>query len=197
VVVKLARTVSSRSNFLLTAFHMIGSLLIMKLRTLSVFAAVALLAACADDAKNTGAAGGGASTQQAAPMAPKSMMEGVAAGSVEDFLKNVGDRVFFDFDKSNLTDEGKATLDKQVAWLKKYGQWSITIEGHCDERGTREYNLALGERRANSVKKYLAGAGVADSRLKTISYGKERPAVQGSNEAAWAQNRRGVTVLGQ
>ena len=165
----------------------------MKLRTLSVFAAVALLAACADDANNAGTAGGGG---QATP--PQHQMATmVAPGSVEDFLKNVGDRVFFDFDKSTLSAEGKATLDKQAAWLKKYPQWAITVEGHCDERGTREYNLALGERRANAVKKYLASAGIADSRLKTISYGKERPAVQGSNDAAWAQNRRGVTVLGQ
>ena len=167
----------------------------MKLRTLSVFAAVALLAACADDANNAGTAAGGGAAPQAAP--PHSMATMVAPGSVEDFLKNVGDRVFFDFDKSTLSAEGKATLDKQAAWLKKYPQWAITVEGHCDERGTREYNLALGERRANAVKKYLASAGIADSRLKTISYGKERPAVQGSNDAAWAQNRRGVTVLGQ
>ena len=170
----------------------------MKLRTLSVFAAVALLAACADDANNAGtAAGGGAAPQhQAAPPAGQ-MAATVAPGSVEDFLKNVGDRVFFDFDKSTLSAEAKASLDKQAVWLKTYPQWAITVEGHADERGTREYNLALGERRANAVKKYLASAGIADSRLKTISYGKERPAVQGSNEAAYAQNRRGVTVLGQ
>ena len=167
----------------------------MKLRTLSVFAAVALLAACADDANNAGTAAGGG--MQAAPPSGGQMATMVAPGSVEDFLKNVGDRVFFDFDKSSLTADGKATLDKQAAWLKKYPQWAITVEGHCDERGTREYNLALGERRANAVKKYLAAAGIADSRLKTISYGKERPAVQGSDEAAYAQNRRGVTVLGQ
>ncbi len=168
----------------------------MKLRYLSMFAAVALLAACESTPENKATTGGGGATSQATPPRSSTMSE-IAAGSVEDFLKNVGDRVFFDFDKSVVTDEGKATLDKQVAWLKKYPQWAITIEGHCDERGTREYNLALGERRANAVKKYLAGAGIADSRLKTISYGKERPAVQGSNDAAWAQNRRGVTVLGQ
>jgi len=169
----------------------------MKLRTLSIFAAVALLAACESTPDNKGAAGGGGAASQANPPSSSAGMAQIAPGSVEDFLKNVGDRVFFDFDKSNLLDEGKATLDKQAAWLKKYPQWAITIEGHCDERGTREYNLALGERRANAVKKYLAAAGIADSRVKTISYGKERPAVQGSNEAAWAQNRRGVTVLGQ
>jgi peptidoglycan-associated lipoprotein len=167
----------------------------MKLRTLSIFAAVALLAACESTPDNKGATGGAGT--QANPPSSSTGMAQIAPGSVEDFMKNVGDRVFFDFDKSAVTDEGKAVLDKQAAWLKKYPQWAITVEGHCDERGTREYNLALGERRANAVKKYLAGAGIADSRLKTISYGKERPAVQGSNDAAWAQNRRGVTVLGQ
>lgn len=168
----------------------------MKLRTLSIFAAAALLAACSSTPENAGTGGGGGGTG-AQPPASSAPAAGIVAGSIDDFLKNVGDRVFFDFDKSNLKDDAKATLDKQVAWLKKYPNWSITIEGHCDERGTREYNLALGERRANSVKQYLAANGIAASRLKTISYGKERPAVQGSNEAAWAQNRRGVTVLGQ
>ena len=165
----------------------------MKLRTLSVFAAVAFLAACADEPTD---AGKGAGAGVAAPPAASSMAM-VAPGSIEDFQKNVGDRVFFDFDKSTLSAEGKATLDKQAAWLKKYPQWSITVEGHCDERGTREYNLALGERRATAVKKYLAGAGVAEARLKTVSYGKERPFNPASNEAAYAQNRRGVTTLGQ
>ena len=168
----------------------------MKLRTLSIFAAAALLAACSSEPDKGGTMGGAGATG-ATPPSSSAPAAGIVAGSVDDFLKNVGDRVFFDFDKSNLSAEAKGTLDKQVAWLKKYPNWSITVEGHCDERGTREYNLALGERRANSVKQYLAANGVAASRLKTISYGKERPAVQGSNEAAWAQNRRGVTVLGQ
>ena len=168
----------------------------MKLRTLSIFAAAVLLAACSSTPENasTGAGGGGTGATPPETSAPAA---GFVAGSVDDFLKNVGDRVFFDFDKSNLREDAKATLDKQIAWLKKYPNWSITVEGHCDERGTREYNLALGERRANSVKQYMAANGIPASRLKTISYGKERPAVQGSNEAAWAQNRRGVTVLGQ
>ena len=169
----------------------------MKLRTLSIFAAVALLAACESTPDNKATTSGAGAATQANPPSSSAPSSMVAPGSVEDFLKNVGDRVFFDFDKSAVTDEGKATLDKQAAWLKKYPQWAITVEGHCDERGTREYNLALGERRANAVKKYLASVGIADSRLKTISYGKERPAVQGSNDSAWAQNRRGVTVLGQ
>lgn len=168
----------------------------MKLRILSIFAAASLLAACSSTPDNSGTGAGAGGTGAQPPVMSQSP-SGVVAGSVDDFLKNVGDRVFFDFDKSNLSAEAKATLDKQTAWLKQYPSWSITIEGHCDERGTREYNLALGERRANAVKQYLAAEGIAASRLKTISYGKERPAVLGSNEAAWAQNRRGVTVLGQ
>lgn len=110
---------------------------------------------------------------------------------------DVMDRVFFGYDRSELTAEARATLDKQAAWLKKYPRKSVTVEGHADERGTREYNLALGERRANAVKNYLAAAGVPKSSLHVISYGKERPQVLGANEAAWAQNRRGVTVVGE
>jgi peptidoglycan-associated lipoprotein len=116
-------------------------------------------------------------------------------GTQEDLVVNVGDRVFFAYNESDLSSEARATLDRQAAWLKKYGTVNITVEGHCDERGTREYNLALGERRATAVKNYLVADGIGAGRVKTISYGKERPAVVGSNEAAWAQNRRGVTVV--
>ncbi len=116
-------------------------------------------------------------------------------GSAEDFAQNVGDRVFFGYDRYDLSDEARATLEKQGAWLNQYANLSITIEGHADERGTREYNLALGERRANSVKNFLVALGVSASRVNTISYGKERPAVVGSDESSWAQNRRGVTVV--
>ncbi|CAA7625650.1 peptidoglycan-associated lipoprotein Pal [Magnetospirillum sp. UT-4] len=161
----------------------------MKLRFLSIFAAAALLAACESAPEATGAkAGAGA----APPVAAK---PSIVPGSEQDFIANVGDRVFFDYDKSALRTDAKATLDKQVAWLKKYPTYKMTIEGHADERGTREYNLALGERRANSVKEYMVGAGLPKDRIKTISYGKERPVALGSNEAAWSQNRRGVTVL--
>ena len=118
-------------------------------------------------------------------------------GTQEDMVVNVGDRVFFGFDKSDLSSEAQATLNRQAAWLKKYATTKITIEGHCDERGTREYNLALGERRATAAKNYLVAAGIDASRVSTVSYGKERPAVVGSNEAAWAQNRRDVTVVAQ
>jgi peptidoglycan-associated lipoprotein len=119
----------------------------------------------------------------------------VAPGSVGDFRQNVGDRVFFDTDMSNVNEEGRQTLNRQAEWLKKYSNYQVTIEGHCDERGTREYNLALGERRANSARQYLIAQGVPAARLKTISYGKERPDPVGSDEAAWARNRRAVSAL--
>jgi peptidoglycan-associated lipoprotein len=123
------------------------------------------------------------------------MPSGPAPGSTADFEANVGDRVFFDFDKYSLKAGTRGTLEKQAAWLNKWPAVTIAIEGHCDERGTREYNLALGERRANSVKDYLVALGVNPSRIRTISYGKERPVALGSNEAAWAQNRRSVTTI--
>lgn len=119
----------------------------------------------------------------------------VAPGSVGDFRQNVGDRVFFDTDMSTVNEEGRQTLNRQAEWLKKYSNYQVTIEGHCDERGTREYNLALGERRANSARQYLIAQGVPAARLKTISYGKERPDPVGSDEAAWARNRRAVSAL--
>ncbi|MFA5040275.1 MAG: peptidoglycan-associated lipoprotein Pal [Bdellovibrionales bacterium] len=118
-------------------------------------------------------------------------------GTQDDMVVNVGDRVFFDFDKSDLSTEAQATLDRQANWLKKYTSAKATLEGHCDERGTREYNIALGERRAMAAKNYLVAAGIAAARINTISYGKERPAVVGSNEASWAQNRRAVTIVVQ
>ena len=161
----------------------------MKLRFLSIVAAAALLAAC-ESAPETAATntGTGAAAQPAKTV-------GIVPGSEQDFIANVGDRVFFDYDKYSVRADAKATLDKQVAWLKKYPTYNITVEGHADERGTREYNLALGERRANAIKEYLVGNGLPASRVKSISYGKERPVALGSNEAAWSQNRRGVTVL--
>lgn len=119
----------------------------------------------------------------------------VTPGSVGDFRQNVGDRVFFDTDQSNIRDDGRQTLSRQAEWLKKYTNYQITIEGHCDERGTREYNLALGERRANAARQYLIAQGIPAARIKTVSYGKERPDPVGSDEAAWARNRRAVTAL--
>jgi peptidoglycan-associated lipoprotein len=164
----------------------------MNLRFLSLLAGALLLAACADTTPTTGGAAGGAS---ATTPATPSTSGSVQPGSKEDFVQNVGDRVFFDYDKSDVKAEGRQVLQRQADWLKKYSNVTVTVEGHCDERGTREYNLALGERRATAVKKMLVALGVAANRVSTISYGKERPAVVGSNEAAWAQNRRGVTVI--
>ncbi len=112
-----------------------------------------------------------------------------------DFMENAEDRVFFAFDSSAISPDSAEILDTQVKWLKKHENVNVVVQGYCDERGTREYNLALGERRANAVKQYLVSQGVAADRISTISYGKERPAVLGNNEAAWAQNRRAVTVV--
>ena len=120
---------------------------------------------------------------------------GIVAGSQEDLIVNVGDRVFFGYDSSDLDTDALELLQDQVAWLKQNSDVSVTIEGHCDERGTREYNLALGEKRAQAVKNYLIGLGISPDRVSTISYGKERPAVVGSNDGAWAQNRRSVTIV--
>jgi peptidoglycan-associated lipoprotein len=162
----------------------------MRLKVLSLLAAVVLVAACESTPQDQGSAAGGGAAGAAAAVKP-----GPTPGTQEDLVVNVGDRVFFGFDKSDLTPEARATLDRQAAWLNQYPRVTISIEGHADERGTREYNLALGERRADAVKKYLTARGVDANRVATISYGKERPQVLGSNEAAWAQNRRGVTVV--
>ncbi len=122
---------------------------------------------------------------------------GVATpGSVRDFTDNVGDRVFFESDSTELSAQAQATLDKQARWLQQYGRYSFTVEGHADERGTREYNFALGARRAEVTKNYLAAKGVAASRIKTISYGKERPVAVCNDISCWSQNRRAVTALG-
>ena len=121
---------------------------------------------------------------------------GVVPGSQEDFVANVSsDRIFFGFDQYNVDAEDQATLQSQAQWLARNPAVRVTLEGHADERGTRDYNIALGERRANAAKIYLATLGVDPSRIDVISYGKERPAALGSNEEAWAQNRRAVTVV--
>ena len=146
------------------------------LKAVAAIAALMVMAACSEKA-------------------PDSSSTAVTPGSIADFKQNVGDRVYFDFDQSTVREDGRGTLTKQAEWLKKYAQYQITIEGKCDERGTREYNLALGERRANSVRQYLIAQGIPAERVKTISYGKERPEVVGSDEAAWARNRVGITAL--
>ena len=121
--------------------------------------------------------------------------QSIVPGSQEDLIVNVGDRVFFDYDSAELDADAQELLQHQAAWLKQHNILSVTIEGHCDERGTREFNLALGEKRAQAVKNYLTALGVDVSRVSTISYGKEMPALVGSNDAAWDQNRRSVTVI--
>ena len=119
----------------------------------------------------------------------------IEPGSQEDLIVNVGDRVFFGYDSFDLDEDAQELLQDQAAWLKQHPDVNITVEGHCDERGTREYNLALGEQRAQAVKNWFILLGVDSSRLSTISYGKERPAVVGSNDKAWSQNRRSVTSV--
>ena len=120
---------------------------------------------------------------------------GLDPTSQEYLVVNIGDRVFFDYDRSDIKSEAQSLLDQVSVWMQTYPSVTLTIEGHCDERGTREYNLALGERRASSVNDYLVALGIEPGRLSTISFGKERPAVLGSNESSWAQNRRGVLVV--
>ncbi len=135
-------------------------------------------------------------TAETAPVDPNA---GIAQpGSQEHFRANISsDRVLFDTDQSDIDADDQATLQSQATYLKQYGQVRVTIEGHADERGTREYNLALGERRANAAKNYLVSLGIPEARVSTISYGKERPEATGSDESAWAQNRRAVTVTVQ
>lgn len=129
-----------------------------------------------------------------APLPPPST--GPVPGSRADFLAQAGtDTIYFGTDGYDVDAEDQATLNKQAQWLAKFPNVSVTVEGHADERGTREYNLALGERRANAAKNYLVSQGVSASRLSVISYGKERPVATGSDEASWAQNRRAVTVV--
>jgi peptidoglycan-associated lipoprotein len=125
------------------------------------------------------------------------LASGMAApGSQQDFVVNVGDRVFFETDSTELTPQSRATLDKQASWLSQYANYSFVIEGHADERGTREYNIALGARRAQNVRDYLASRGIQPGRMRTVSYGKERPVAVCNDISCWSQNRRAVTVLG-
>jgi peptidoglycan-associated lipoprotein len=116
-------------------------------------------------------------------------------GTQEDLVVNVGDRVFFDFDKYDLRSDARAILEKQATWLERHVGITVTIEGHTDDRGTREYNLALGERRANSIRDYLVALGINNNRLKTLSWGKERPVNARSTNDSWSKNRRGVVVV--
>lgn len=133
------------------------------------------------------------------PTAPPRPVEtGPVPGSQSDFVASVrADRIFFDTDRFNVDSDDQATLQSQAQWLSRYPGKGIVIEGHADERGTRDYNLALGERRANAAKNYLVTLGVAPSRIQVVSYGKERPEALGSDEASWARNRRAVTITVQ
>jgi peptidoglycan-associated lipoprotein len=160
----------------------------MRLQALSLLAAVSLLAAC----ETAPEAGSGANTGGVVTPPAQTLNAG---GLQQQLAAQAGDRVYFAFDKSDITPEARKILERQAAWLKSNANVTVTIEGHCDERGTREYNLALGERRATAVKNVLVALGIPANRISTISYGKERPAVPGSTEAAWAQNRRGVTTV--
>ena len=154
-----------------------------------VFALTAALsmAACSKNPEDANALDGSLSGRQGAGVA--------TPGSQQDFISNVGDRVLFETDSTELTSLGQATLDKQARWLQQYPRYTFTMEGHADERGTREYNFALGARRAETAKNYLIAKGVAASRMRTISYGKERPVAVCDDISCWSQNRRAVTVL--
>ena len=161
---------------------------------------VLFVAACATTPKDTADSSGSGSSSSGSDVSSEGTItettgSGIVSGSQEDLIVNVGDRVFFGYDSSDLDSDALELLQDQVAWLKQNSDVSVTIEGHCDERGTREYNLALGEKRAQAVKNYLIGLGINPDRVSTISYGKERPAVVGSNDGAWAQNRRSVTLV--
>jgi peptidoglycan-associated lipoprotein len=159
----------------------------MNIKMLGALSAVVLLAGCAE--KKETAAASGTGTTAAAPM--------IAPGSEEDLVKNVGDRVFFDFDKSALKPDAKETLDKQAAWLAKYPNVNVQVAGNCDERGTEEYNIALGQRRANAARDYLVAKGTASSRITTISYGKDRPQPDAlcHDESCWSKNRNAITSV--
>src|SRR3990167_5828965 len=164
-----------------------------------IVAATASMAACASKPKPTPGPGPSAGPGPAGPRGPGGPVGDMdprpIPGSVQDFVINVGDFVYFDLDRYDIRADAMPVLDAQAAWLRQYPAVRVRVEGNCDERGTREYNLALGARRANAVRDYLASRGVASSRIVTLSWGKERPVDPGSNEDAWARNRNGHTVI--
>lgn len=171
----------------------------MRLKVTAVMAMAMVVAACSstpDQSASATGEGGFDQVQENGVGTDRQVATGDAApGSEEDFVVNVGDRVFFGYDDYNLNDEAQRTLRQQAEWLSQYPNINVVIEGHTDERGTREYNLGLGDRRANSVRNFLVSQGIANDRIRTVSYGKERPAILGSNSEAWERNRRGVTVV--
>ena len=161
----------------------------MRFKLLNLFAVALLVAACETTPETSANSTGGGSVVVPPPTQPGDL------SLQEDMLLKVGDRLFFAFDRSDLNGEAQSTLRKLKDWMEDNRRATITIEGHCDERGTREYNLALGERRADAARDYLVALGISGGRITTISYGKERPAVLGSSESSWAQNRRDVFVV--
>jgi peptidoglycan-associated lipoprotein len=170
------------------------------LKALRVAGLLLLLAACSSTPEEStlgtaGATNTAAGTGTDAGVSGTELANKAQPGTQQDLEVNVGDRVYFPYDSSALDDTARKTLERQAAWLQQFPSVAVTIEGHTDERGTREYNIALGERRASAVKSYLQSLGVQPNRMLTISYGAERPVDPGHNEQAWAQNRRAVTVV--
>ena len=169
----------------------------MRLKFIMAIAALFVASACTTVTDTDSGAGGSGESTKSSSSSSSSSVESKSAeilpGSQADLVSNVGDRVLFEYDSSDLTPEARRTLERQAAWLKRYSNVSVTVEGHCDERGTREYNLALGERRATAVSNFLVALGINGARIMTISYGKEKPVALGSNDTAWSQNRRGVS----
>jgi peptidoglycan-associated lipoprotein len=180
----------------------------MKSWTIACLAGAALLAACSSDTAATNAEGaGGAGGPGSGAYGTGGTMGGAGGaglgagtgrgvpGSQEDLVQSAGDRIFFDTDQSSLNAQARSTLDRQAAWLRQYPNVNIWVAGNCDERGTEEYNLALGQRRANADRDYLVAQGIARSRIETISYGKSRPVDPASTPQAWAQNRNAITSV--
>lgn len=165
----------------------------MHFRILGLFAAVLLVAACQTKPSDTMVSAGEGTT----PISTVDVIsDPIPNLEIQKYLStNIGDRVYFGFNKYNIGQASATRLERQASWLKDNPGLVVTIEGNCDERGTREYNLGLGERRANAVKNYLAALGVDSSRINTLSFGKESPVALGSNEEAWAQNRNAQTVV--
>lgn len=158
----------------------------MNFKLLSCVGIALALTACAGKPNNTGSIDGNGAVAQET---------GVTPGSEADLVANVGDRVYFGFNRNELSSDAQATLDKQADWLGRYPQVTVQLAGNCDDRGTEEYNIALGQRRANAARDYLVAKGVSAARITTISYGKDRPTAQGDNEEAWSQNRNSITSV--
>jgi peptidoglycan-associated lipoprotein len=167
----------------------------MRVRSFMLIAATALLAACASEPEEFSATPSAGSPAGSGSSGNLAALPAQDPTSQEWLIENVGDRVFFEFDQSDLSPQSQETVEKLVAWMQSYPDVTLTLEGHADERGTREYNLALGDRRANAVRRYMEALGMDGARLSVISYGNEQPEVVGSNELAWSRNRRAVFVV--